>query len=298
MWFLLESECKDNLFLLIICFFQILFVILSQDIKMRFSVITINYNNVNGLRQTIESVVSQSLDSFEYIVIDGGSTDGSLNVIKENEKEIDYWISEKDHGIYNAMNKGVALAHGDYSIFMNSGDSFIDEYVLMNVSKVIAGEDIVVGKAIIDDLGHSISPPPANGVLTLYHLYSGSIPHQGAFIRTELLRKYPYDEKLKISSDWKFFVQTLILDNCSIRYIDLPVSRYDINGYSSSHPLLMKREKEQVLAELFPPRVLADYQHMKASECLTQTLTPRLRRHYSIDKILYRIGRFLLKFVK
>lgn len=265
---------------------------------MMFSVITINYNNIYGLRQTIESVVSQSFDSFEYIIIDGGSTDGSLNVIKENEKEIDYWISEKDHGIYNAMNKGVAQAHGDYCIFMNSGDSFIDEYVLMNVSKVIAGEDIIVGKAIIDDLGHSISPPPANGVLTLYHLYSGSIPHQGAFIRTELLRKYPYDEKLKISSDWKFFVQTLILDNCSIRYIDLPVSRYDINGYSSSHPLLMKREKEQVLAELFPSRVLADYQHMKASECLTQTLTPRLRRHYSIDKILYRIGRFLLKFVK
>jgi len=265
---------------------------------MLITVITINFNNCSGLDSTVKSVINQSCDCFEYVIIDGGSADGSVEVIQEYKEEIDYWISEKDHGIYNAMNKGVAQAHGDYCIFMNSGDSFIDEYVLMNVSKVIAGEDIIVGKAIIDDLGHSISPPPANGVLTLYHLYSGSIPHQGAFIRTELLRKYPYDEKLKISSDWKFFVQTLILDNCSIRYIDLPVSRYDINGYSSSHPLLMKREKEQVLAELFPPRILADYQHMKASECLTQTLTPRLRQHYSIDTILYRIGRFLLKFVK
>lgn len=265
---------------------------------MLITVITVNFNNCSGLDSTVKSVINQSCDCFEYVIIDGGSADGSVEVIQKYKENIDYWISEKDHGIYHAMNKGVALAHGDYCIFMNSGDSFIDEYVLMNVSKVIVGEDIIVGKAIIDDFGHSISPPPVNGVLTLYHLFSGSIPHQGAFIRTELLRKYPYDEKLKISSDWKFFVQTLILDNCSIRYIDLPVSRYDINGYSSSHPLLMKREKEQVLTDMFPPRVLADYQHMKDSECLTQTLTPRLRQHYSIDKILYLIGKFLLKFVK
>jgi hypothetical protein len=99
-------------------------------------------------------------------------------------------------------------------------------------------------------------------------------------------------------SDWKFFVQAIVLHNCSVRYIDEIIARFDTNGVSTTNPDKMWKEKELVLAELFPPRVLADYQYMKASECLTQTLNPLLRQHYSIDKILYRIGKFLLKFVK
>ena len=91
---------------------------------MLFSIITINYNNSEGLRQTIDSVVSQTYHEYEYIVIDGGSTDGSVDIIGFFSDKVDYWVSEKDRGIYHAMNKGVAQAHGDYCIFMNSGDSF------------------------------------------------------------------------------------------------------------------------------------------------------------------------------
>ena len=97
---------------------------------MKFTVITINYNNVEGLRQTILSVVGQTCDDFEYVIIDGGSTDGSVGVIKEYEDKITHWVSEKDGGIYNAMNKGVKVAHGEYLIFMNSGDIFFDNKVL------------------------------------------------------------------------------------------------------------------------------------------------------------------------
>ncbi len=264
---------------------------------MMFSVITINFNNQYGLLQTIESVLGQTNDHFEYIVIDGGSIDGSVDIIKKHASNIDYWVSEKDFGIYHAMNKGVAQAHGDYCIFMNSGDCFFDNQVLNHVEACALGEDILIGKVLIDSRGHIISPPPISGEVTLYHLYSGSIPHQGSFIRTDLLRKYPYDENLKISSDWKFFVQTIILDNCRVRYLDISVALYDTEGVSSENPELMRMEKEQVMSEFFPARVLADYRQMKLSECLTQMLTPQLRHHYTIDRMLYIIGRLLLKFL-
>lgn len=264
---------------------------------MRYSVITINYNNCKGLRQTIDSVLGQSYKDFEYIIIDGGSSDGSVEILNEYDDKIHFWVSEPDNGIYNAMNKGVVQAHGEYCIFMNSGDCFYDLTVLERVNAADPTEDIVVGKVAIDKQNHIISPPP-KGNLTMFHLYSGSIPHQGSFIRTDLLRRYPYDESLKISSDWKFFVQTLIIDNCSILYLDEFVARYDNNGLSSNNPKLMRQEKEKVMSELFPPRILEDYRTMKQSECLTQMLTPQLRLHYSVDKFLFRLGKIILKFTK
>ena len=88
---------------------------------MKYSIITVNYNNKEGLRNTIESVIHQTYRDFEFIVIDGGSTDGSAEVLKEYDSQITYWVSEKDKGIYNAMNKGIAKATGDYLNFMNSG---------------------------------------------------------------------------------------------------------------------------------------------------------------------------------
>ena len=261
---------------------------------MHFSVITINYNNCEGLQRTIDSVIGQTFNDFEFIVIDGGSIDGSVDIIKKNAALITYWISERDNGIYHAMNKGVAQAHGDYCIFMNSGDCFYNIDVLKKISCIDSDEDIIVGKVSVDKKGVIISPPPESE-LTFYHLYSGSVPHQGAFIRTELLRKYPYDESLRISSDWKFFVQTMIIDNCTVRFVDEFVARYDLTGFSSRNPQLMREEKERVLKEFFPPRVIEDFRKMKASECLTQTITPDLRNNYSIDKIIYRVGAFLLK---
>ena len=262
-----------------------------------YSIITINYNNELGLRRTIESVVRQTYEDYEYIIIDGGSTDGSVKIVQEYSDKIDCWVSEKDRGIYHAMNKGIAQAHGDYCIFMNSGDCFYDDTVLSSVANYNCKEDIVVGYAAIKQGNGIISPPPI-GEFTFYHLYSGAIPHQASFIKTELLRKYPYDESLKISSDWKFFVQTLIIDNCSIQYLDVFVVRYDLDGISSTNPQLMRLEKDTIMSTMFPPRILADYQHMKASECLTQTLTPQLRQHYKIDRFLYKLGLLILNFVK
>lgn len=259
---------------------------------MRYSVITINYNNADGLHKTIQSVVSQTSKDYEYIVIDGGSSDGSIDVIKKYADQIHYWVSERDKGIYNAMNKGIAQAQGDYCIFMNSGDIFYDDKVLERVSKNGCTEEIIVGTTVTDD-NRIMSPNPTREI-SLYHLYSGAISHQASFISTKKLKSNPYDEGLRIVSDWKFFVQEIIINNCSFRFIDEYVAIYDTTGVSSVNSEKMLLEKKKVLSELFPPRVLADYAFMKSSECLTQTITPELRKSYRIDKLLYKLGSVLL----
>ena len=275
------------------CKILFFFVFLQKRNKMLYSIITINYNNRDGLRRTIESVVSQTYDDYEYIIIDGGSTDGSVDVIQEYADHIDYWVSEKDGGIYPAMNKGVRHAHGDYCIFMNSGDVFYYGYVLNKISTELGDEDIVVGEVYDSQTRSQLSLPPSKEI-TMYHLYSCAIPHQGSFIKTSLQRKYPFDESLCIAADWKFFVQTIIFDDCIIKYVKTPVALYDTTGMSSANPTLMREEKEKVLSMLFPRRVLADYRRMKDSECLTQRWTPQLRMHYKLDKIVSRLVKMFI----
>ena len=263
---------------------------------MKYSVITINFNNQRGLYHTISSVVNQKFDDYEYIIIDGGSTDNSVGIIQEYTDKIDYWVSEKDNGIYHAMNKGVARAHGDYCIFMNSGDCFYDDNVLRRFADIVFEEDIIIGKLISNVTRQILFTPPIQ-MVSLYYLYSGTVPHQSSFIRTELLRLFPYDESLRIVSDWKFYVQAIILHDCSVRYIDDYVATFDLEGISTSYPDKMWKEKERVLLSLFPRRVIADYKNMKDSECLTQTLCPQLRQHYRIDKFLYNLGKMFLRLI-
>lgn len=217
------------------------------------SVITINYNNDDGLRKTIDSVVNQKYDDYEYIIIDGGSTDDSVEIIKDYADRIAYWVSEPDKGIYNAMNKGIDVANGDYCIFMNSGDAFCDTRTIESVVALGLNADIICGNTIMP---HRQEPPKD---ITFSSLYSGSLCHQCAFIRTELMKKYKYDEKYKIVSDRKFFVQALILDNCSYKTVDVDIVEYDINGFSANNRALSDYEYSCVLEELIPERIRLDY---------------------------------------
>lgn len=220
---------------------------------MKLSIITINYNNSEGLRKTIESVVNQTWYDFEYIIIDGGSTDGGVEIIKEYASRIDYWVSEPDKGIYNALNKGLAVAKGEYCNFMNSGDCF---YSFSTLEQVFASKpmvDIICGNTFTDKL----KAPPKT--ITFDTLFNVSICHQCAFIRTSLMKKYGYDEKYKIVADRKFFLQALIFDNCSYQSIDVDVVKYDITGFSAVNPVLSRLEYDQVLEELIPERIRVDY---------------------------------------
>lgn len=179
--------------------------------KPKLTIITINYNNRDGLKKTIESVVTQKDQDFEYIVIDGGSTDGSVEIIKEYEKFIDYWISEPDAGIYNAMNKGVAVAHGEYCNFLNSGDFYYDNEVVRRFNNYppIQLTDIVLGyEVLVDDKGKEHFHRDVKDEIHLLDLVVSAISHQSSFIRTEICRKYPYDENYKIVSDWKFYLES------------------------------------------------------------------------------------------
>lgn len=260
----------------------------------KITIITINFNNRDGLEKTIKSVITQDYPNLEYIVIDGGSTDGSKELIEQYTDKIDFWVSEPDKGIYNAMNKGVAHATGDYVNFMNSGDCFSSADAVSRVMSDASDEDIIVGKVVASDDGREFFAPPADGV-SLYFLYSSTISHQGAFISLPLQQKYLYDEGLRIVSDWKFFVQAIILDNCSLRFSRETMCFFDTTGLSTSNAEKTWAEKQSVMRSLFPERIIADYEHMKQSECLTQTLTPQLRSCYSVDKFLHLIGKFLLK---
>ena len=258
---------------------------------MKFSIITLNYNNREGLSRTIESVVYQISTDYEFIIIDGGSTDGSVDVIKENKKRITYWISEKDNGVYHAMNKGIAQAHGDYCVFMNSGDCFHSPDVLDTIKKHQG--DIICGKVL---KGNAKSPSgPRKSTITLVDLMRGSLPHQAMFIKRDLLLKHPYDENYRILSDWKFCLETIVFDNCSFRNVDVIVADYDTSGISTNSNGLLPKERELILQEMFPPRIIADYQRLTPvdDELLDQALL--LTQTVGAREIIKRISKVILR---
>ena len=166
--------------------------------KMKVSVITINYNNIQGLKTTIQSVISQSYKDMEYIIVDGGSTDGSVDLLVEYSDKISKCICEPDNGVYNAMNKGVSIASGEYCIFMNSGDSFWNSEVLENIFSKHIDVDVLAGKTYCFKNGRFSSMQSAPKKVTMKYLYANSINHQAMLIKTALLREYPYDETLKV----------------------------------------------------------------------------------------------------
>ena len=219
----------------------------------KLSIITVNLNNAVGLEKTIRSVISQTFTDYEYIIIDGGSTDGSVEVIKKYADKITYWVSEPDKGIYNAMNKGIKVAKGEYCQFLNSGDYLVDKNVLEKVFSLGFDEDIVYGNILVDNI-FKVVPYKK---LTLYKLIKSYIPHPASFIsRTVFFENNFYDEKYKIAADWKFFLKTLILENYSYAYVDLIIADFQSGGISTS--IKTKKEKEQILFELFP-RIYPDY---------------------------------------
>lgn len=227
---------------------------------MKYSIITINYNNCDGLRKTIESVISQSYKDYEFIVIDGGSTDGSLEIIEQYSGSIDYWVSEPDKGVYNAMNKGIRQAKGDYFNFMNSGDTFYDSNVLASIDKVLGDYDIIVGKEFHQNpkTGESATTflPARISMVTFFVSY---LPHQSGFIKRSLFKDFLYDENLHIVGDWKFYMQQIVCNERTVKLTDIVVSRREQGGISNANSSLNSEERLKVLHEILPPGVFKDY---------------------------------------
>jgi glycosyltransferase involved in cell wall biosynthesis len=217
---------------------------------LKLSIITINYNNAIGLKKTITSVCNQTWKDFEYIIIDGNSTDNSLEVIKSFDDQKLNYVSEPDTGIYNAMNKGIVMAKGDYLLFLNSGDYIYNIDVLLKVSHYFTSNKSFMSGHLnyIKESKDVIREHPEK--LSFSYLINNSLSHPSTFIKKEMFESYGlYNEENKIVSDWEFFLKVIALNGESFVKIPFIITVFDNNGMSSNSEnlSLVKSEQQKVL---------------------------------------------------
>lgn len=264
------------------------------------SIVTINYNNAEGLRKTLASVATQTYRDIEHIVIDGGSKDESVDIIKEYVNQCMMydvlWVSEKDSGIYNAMNKGIRKASGAYIQILNSGDILAASDVTESmVAALPKGADILYGNMVKYDYGlNKVIGKSGEVEYSLRNYYTGTLNHDCCYIKRDLFDIYGlYDEKLKIVSDWKWFLQAIGLGKVKPVYVDIDVTIFDASGISESNLELRNKERRQVLEELLPPAILADYD----AHAFEMEQMKRLRKHH-LYGLVYFMERVLFKLEK
>ena len=276
---------------------------------MKLSIITINRDNLVGLRKTMESVFNQTSMDFEYIVVDGNSTDGSVELIKQYENsslEHFSWISEPDSGIYNAMNKGISMAKGEYIQFLNSGDMLASKDVTGKMLAYLFPSPQGVGLEVRSSIlyGNMLKPFPkrihrdkgfAGRQPTMLDFYTGTLNHSSAYIKLSLFDTYGlYDESLKIVSDWKWYLQVIALHGVIPIYKDIDVTVFDMSGISTVNSSMDKEERLQVLSEILPMSVLKDYE----SWSFPIEQMKRINRYWITRKMFWFIERLQFKYEK
>lgn len=256
----------------------------------KLSIITINLNNASGLQKTIESVISQQSQAFDFIIIDGGSSDGSKAVIEKYRDKIHYWVSEPDRGIYAAMNKGIRVATGDYLQFLNSGDYLLSPNVTDRMLHNMPDCSIVYGNKLRENNGKlKIDKSYAGRQITFLDLYISTIYHACAYIKRSLFEKYGlYDETLNIVSDWKFYLLAVGLNNESVAYCDIDMVWFDPSGISSTQKTLDKIERKQVINEIVPTTIRLDYEQFVIDGQIICRLK-KSRLSWLIVRTLYRL---------
>lgn len=264
---------------------------------MKLSIITINLNNREGLQRTIDSVICQTFRDFEWIVIDGGSTDGSRELIEQYADHIAYWVSEPDKGIYNAMNKGIKVAKGEYLQFLNSGDWLYKNTTLGNCFSHNSTADILYGDLFFCD-GENMEKCCYPKQLSIRYFYNLSLGHPSSFIKRILLQEEPYDENLKIVSDWKFFLSQA-LKNKEFEHIDEMVSCFDTHGISSINQSIVEEERRQIIAKTFPRMLLEDYKQMEKLEAkLDNSQVKQVLKYQNKAKLYHKMITLCLRTIK
>lgn len=283
---------------------------------MKLTIITINYNNISGIKETMESVLSQTSRDFEYIIVDGASSDLSLQAIRDNGIAINDMsdihgisvscVSEPDSGIYNAMNKGIRIAKGDYIHFLNSGDWLVNESVVSNVLNELnslqqggCDYDIFVGNVI------SVRPDGKKRYdvndrnVSLFTFYRSTIQHTSAYIRRSLFERFGlYDETLRIVSDWKWYLEAVGLGDATVGFTDLYVSCFDRTGISSTQLDLDKQERRKVLETLLPQNLLKDYDQYYFDIVQMQRIKhhrPLYRLVWFAERVLFKLDKWRMK---
>ncbi len=277
---------------------------------MKLSIITITYNNLAGLQKTAASVLAQTATDFEWVIIDGDSTDGTkayLDTLRADARRGTsrrlaalQIVSEPDMGIYNAMNKGIRMAQGEYIQILNAGDclaaSDVTERMLFELSRHAQKKmvDILYGNMLkVDPTGRVIGKSGEVG-RSLRQYYSATLNHDCAYIRRALFDVYGfYDESLRIVSDWKWYLQAIGMGHVDPIYVDIDVTLFDSAGISETHLDLRQAERRQVLEEVLPPAVLWDYDH----HAFDMEQMNRLRRHH-LYPLVYFIERVCFKLEK
>lgn len=283
---------------------------------MRLSIITITYNNLVGLRKTADSVLEQTMGDFEWVIIDGASTDGTkeyldamaANNVADNLPTYKLAnlqiVSERDTGIYNAMNKGIRLAKGEYIQILNAGDCFaaadVTERMLNALTEQTerAGQpiDILYGNMLKVDGKGKLIGKSGYTEYSLRQFYSSTLNHDCAYIRRALFDDDHYglyDESLRIVSDWKWYLQAIGLGKVRPVYADIDVTIFDGGGISETNLPLRAQERRLVLEEVLPPAVLWDYDH----HAFDMEQMNRLRRHH-LYPLVYFMERVLFKLEK
>ena len=273
---------------------------------MKLSIVTINYNNAESLRKTLASVASQTYRDIEHIIIDAASTDASVDVIREyesvNRSSVHpftvIWISEPDKGIYDGMNKGIRKASGDYCQFLNSGDTLAAPEVTERMMVAMEdGIDILYGNMLkmMPNGKTYTDKSSAYYDVTLNMFYRGCLNHSPAYIKRSLFDEYGYyDETLKICSDWKFYMQSIVLGKATTKHVDIIVTHFDMNGISETRKDILNEERNRLLKELVPQGILKDYDryHFPMSQY------DRLKRHhlwglvYFIERVLFKLEKW------
>lgn len=235
-----------------------------MDGEKKLSIITVNYNNRSGLKKTVESVINQSFKEFEYIIIDGASTDGGIDILHKYSAHLTYWSSEPDRGIYAAMNKGIRIATGKYLLFLNSGDTLRDTQTLEKIYNQLHDQyDIYYGDIIYGEIPFQkeiVFPK----ILTFGFFYQHNLSHQASFIKRSLFYEiFFYNEQYKIVSDWEFFIYAVCKHGVSYKHLEILVTDYDATGISSdtSNHTAMNIERTAVLEKHFPT-FINDYKYI------------------------------------
>jgi glycosyltransferase involved in cell wall biosynthesis len=229
---------------------------------MKLSIITVNYNNKEGLLQTIKTVLSQTNHNFEWLVIDGGSKDGSLEVIKDHQDKINFWVSEPDNGVYNAMNKGILAAKGDYILFLNSGDYFNTDEAISIINKTKVTEDFIICDYILNSkIGIQRVYQPKN---PRKHLITGMYCHQSVLHKRQLFKTIgSYDQSYKIMADYAFLMNCFFRYNATFSFITEALVVYDdtsgISDYNNNSERSYIEERKKAQYEVFDHELVDEF---------------------------------------
>jgi len=267
---------------------------------MKLSIITINYNNVNGLKKTIDSIVNQTWRDFEWIIIDGGSTDGSKELIEGvaaySRNNISYWCSEPDKGIYNAMNKGIEKAKGEWLNFMNSGDGFYEEETLIKVfgcerfafeigiADVLYGDAVFFNESKVWDRNYSDK-------LSFSEFVYSNINHQSSFYKRSVFEGGMYDEKYSLLADLKMNIQCLMCDKKFV-HLSQKIALYDATGLTGQGDSRTITERSLIFKELLPEQLIVDITDLANLKLVNEYVLKK--EDQIIDSWTYRVGKFFM----